>query len=89
MSEARSVTLPSEVAALRIERSTDMLPDEHIVYDEMTRRQQKDEWQPEALRLPLYVPQEEEEAHTEESEEDSSQRGVIIIDMNDGYSIAE
>lgn len=65
-----------------------MLPDEHIAYDEL-KRQRDGEWQPEALRLPLHVPQHEEEAHTEEADEESSDRGVIVIDMNDGYSIAE
>ncbi len=63
--------------------------DEHIIYDEL-RRERKDEWQPEALRLPLYTPRtDDEEAHTEESDDESSNRGVIIIDMNDGYSILE
>lgn len=67
-----------------------MLPDEHIIYDEL-KRERDGQWQPEALRLPLYVPRhdDDDEAHTEEAEEDSSSRGVIIIDMNDGYSIAE
>ena len=65
-----------------------MLPDEHIIYDEL-KREREGEWKPEALRLPLYVPRHEEEAHTEEVEEEPSNRGVIVIDMNDGYSIAD
>ena len=63
--------------------------DEHIIYDEL-RRDRRDEWQPEALRLPLPCPRpDDEEAHTEESEDESSDRGVLIIDMNEGYSIVE
>lgn len=63
--------------------------DDHIAYDEF-KRDRNDEWQPEALRLPLYVPRpEEEEAHTEEADEDSSNRGVLIIDIADGYSVVE
>ncbi len=64
-----------------------MLP-EHIIYDEM-KRERAGEWQPEALRLPLHVPQTDSQEHTEESEEETSGRGVIIIDMNEGYSIVE
>ncbi len=65
--------------------------DEDIVYDEWRRRQNEEQWQPEVLRLPLDMPRpdEAEEAHTEESDSDSSDRGVLIIDMNDGYSIVE
>ena len=63
-----------------------MLPDDHIVYDEL-KRQRKGEWQPEALRLPLYTPRYEEEESVEE--ETTPSRGVIVIDMNDGYSICE
>ncbi len=63
-----------------------MLPDEQIIYDEL-KRKRNDEWQPEALRLPLHVPQHEDEAHSEEADEETSDRGVIVIDMNDGYSI--
>jgi len=64
-----------------------MLP-EHIIYDEL-KRERAGEWQPEALRLPLHIPQTETDDHSEEAEEDSSGRGVIIIDMNEGYSIVE
>lgn len=64
-----------------------MLP-EHIIYDEM-KRERDGEWQPEALRLPLHVPRHEENDSSEEAEEKSPGRGVIIIDMNDGYSILE
>ena len=67
-----------------------MLPDDHIVYDELKRRrQQREEWQPEALRLPLHKPRYEDEAHSEESDEETSDRGVLIIDMNDGYAITD
>lgn len=67
-----------------------MLPDDHIVYDELKRRrQQREEWKPEALRLPLHVPRDVEEAHSDDVEEDSSERGVLIIDMNDGYAIVD
>ena len=65
-----------------------MLPDEHIIYDEL-KRERDGEWQPEALRLPLYVPRHEDEATDEEADDQSSNRGVIVIDMNDGYSISE
>ena len=64
-----------------------MLLDEHIVYDEFKRRQEN-EWQPEALRLPLHVPRYDED-HSDDGEEETSDRGVLIIDMNDGYSIVE
>lgn len=63
-----------------------MLP-EHIIYDEI-KRERSGEWQPEALRLPLYVPHYEEEERSEETEE-KAYRGVLIIDMNDGYAIVE
>ncbi|RAL23687.1 hypothetical protein DL240_05880 [Lujinxingia litoralis] len=62
-----------------------MLSDQ-IIYDEL-KRQRESAWQPEALRLPLHIPRHHDtpEEHDEEAEESSS--GVIIIDMNDGYSI--
>lgn len=63
-----------------------MLP-EHIIYDEL-KRERSGEWQPEALRLPLYVPRYEEEDRSEETEE-TPRRGVLIIDMNDGYAIVD
>ena len=64
-----------------------MLP-EHIIYDEL-KRERSGEWQPEALRLPLYVPRYEAEETSEGVEEESQPRGVIIIDMNDGYAVVE
>lgn len=67
-----------------------MLPDEHIVYDELKRkRREHDQWQPEALRLPLHIPRHDEEAHSEDTDEGSRDRGVVIIDMNDGYAIVD
>lgn len=63
-----------------------MLP-EHIIYDEL-KRERSGEWQPEALRLPLYVPRSEPE-QAEDADEERRPRGVLIIDMNDGYSIME
>ena len=62
-----------------------MLP-EHIIYDEM-KRHRDEEWQPEALRLPLHPPPVREERQEEEVKE--RQRGVLIIDMNEGYAIIE
>ncbi len=62
-----------------------MLP-EHIIYDEL-KRERAGEWQPEALRLPLHVPQRHDTEEKEEAEDRS--RGVLIIDMNEGYSIVE
>ena len=64
-----------------------MLP-EHIIYDEL-KRERSGEWQPEALRLPLYVPRYEPEETPADVDEESQPRGVIIIDMNDGYTIFE
>ncbi|MBA2665297.1 MAG: hypothetical protein H0U74_23615 [Bradymonadaceae bacterium] len=58
-----------------------MLP-EHLIYDELKR--QRSEWQPEALELPLYIPDYEprREREHESEEETESERGVIIIDMS-------
>ncbi|TXD37752.1 hypothetical protein FRC98_08680 [Lujinxingia vulgaris] len=65
-----------------------MLSDQ-IIYDELKRQREHDtSWQPEALRLPLYIPRHDDtrDEHDEDEAEETS-RGVVIIDMNDGYSI--
>lgn len=60
---------------------------EHIIYDEL-KRERSGEWQPEALWLPLYIPRNEPK-EMEEVEEESRPRGVLIIDMNEGYAVVE
>lgn len=55
-----------------------MLP-EHLIYDELKR--QREEWQPEALELPLYIPEHEPHRDDECEEEHDDGHGVIIIDM--------
>jgi len=60
-----------------------MIPD-YLIIDEIRRRQQ-DQWQPEPLRLPLYVPHWPKEEEDEEEDESSSR--VIIIDMHAGTEL--
>jgi hypothetical protein len=59
-----------------------MIP-EYLIIDEIKRRQQERSWEPEALRLPLYIPnwppRREEEAERD-TEDDAASR-VIIIEM--------
>ena len=54
-----------------------MIPD-YLIIDEI-RRRQEDAWEPEPLRLPLYVPHWPQHSEEEEPEEPKSR--VIIIDM--------
>ena len=64
-----------------------MLSDQ-IIYDELKRQREHDtSWQPEALRLPLYIPRHHDTSDEHEEEAEESSGGVVIIDMNDGYSI--
>jgi len=57
-----------------------MIPD-YLIIDEIRRRQQeRDRWEPESLRLPLYVPHLPTKPKEEEDTEESDSQ-VIIIDM--------
>ncbi len=72
------------------------IPD-YLIYDEMKRQRERDAWQRERLELPLYQPNmpkpknptekyEDPTGHDEDSapyDDESSDRGVLIIDMND------
>lgn len=69
-----------------------MIPD-YIIYDELRRRRQQEEQdqQPAVLELPLYSPEivryydeqrEREEREDEERDPSSSDRGVVIIDID-------
>lgn len=70
-----------------------MIPD-YLIYDELKEREENRRdsgLQP--LHLPLYQP-DPEDWHRRREEEDSqneetSERGVIIIDMNTGLDIAD
>ena len=73
------------------------IPD-YLIYDEIKRRrQQEDAYQRSQLELPLYrpditgyeEPNSEVEDDYESSNRDSSDRGVVIIDMNDLPDIEE
>lgn len=54
-----------------------MYPD-HLIYDELKR--QRNEWQPEPLELPLYIPNYEPRREQNENEIES-EPNIIIIDM--------
>ncbi len=73
------------------------IPD-YLIYDEMKRRRERDAWQPDYLELPLYRPElpvknptkkyedpspDEIGDYPSEGEQEDSDRGVMIIDMND------
>lgn len=66
-----------------LEKGGTMIPD-YLIYDELKRQRNEDEWQPERLELPLYVPHSLEEEPQAEDESDDGSRGVVIIDMNAG-----
>ncbi|MCL2326558.1 MAG: hypothetical protein FWC40_08715 [Proteobacteria bacterium] len=62
-----------------------IIPD-YLIIDEIKRRKEK-QWQPEMLRLPLYVPtpDADEASRKRQSpvcDEKDPKPGVIIIDMN-------
>ncbi len=64
-----------------------MIPD-YLIYDELKRRREDTQWEPEPLHLPLYSPDNYEKT-TPESDKDQteSERGIVIIDMDYGWSI--
>jgi hypothetical protein len=65
-----------------------MIPD-WLIYDEIKRRREQ-ERERDRLELPLYrpeVPEDDEEERRDEEGGDGSDRGVVIIDMNDGTEI--
>lgn len=67
-----------------------MIPD-YIIYDELRRRRQQEELeqQPAVLELPLYTPEiaryyeeeREREERPDEPQDEQSDRGVVIIDI--------
>lgn len=70
-----------------------MIPD-YLIYDELKEREQNrrdNGLQP--LHLPLYQPEPEDWRRRQEEEssndEETSERGVIIIDMNTGQETAD
>lgn len=66
-----------------------MIPD-YLVYDELKRRQDGSAWQPAPLDLPLYSPEILDVPSSQEGESEAdSERGVVIIDMNDGWDLDE
>lgn len=65
-----------------------MIPD-YLIYDELKRRREEMEWEPEPLHLPLYSPDVVERPELEEESRGDLDRGVVIIDMNYGWEIEE
>ncbi|MEZ4460476.1 MAG: hypothetical protein R3E66_12280 [bacterium] len=64
-----------------------MIPD-YLIYDELKRRREEAEWEPQPLHLPLYSPEILEAPRYEEDDttpDSDSDRGVVIIDMNHGW----
>ncbi len=57
-----------------------MIPD-YLIIDEI-RRRREEAWEPEPLRLPLYIPHWPPRAGEEEDSEEPASR-VIIIDMSE------
>lgn len=71
------------------DRHVPRIPD-YLIYDEIKQRREKEAWQPDYLELPLYrpempahAPREDQPDADEPRREPSSDRGVMIIDMND------
>lgn len=66
-----------------------MIPD-YLIYDELKRRREEAEWEPEPLHLPLYSPEIMEMPRQDDDEApEDADRGVIIIDMNHGWEVDE
>ena len=67
-----------------------VIPD-YLVYDELRERQERDgDGGLQPLHLPLYQPEMgERRSEPEDSSEEKSERGVLIIDMNTGVVIAD
>jgi hypothetical protein len=64
-----------------------MIPD-YLIYDELKRRREETQWEPEPLHLPLYSPENYEKAIPEsDKDQTESERGIVIIDMDYGWSI--
>lgn len=62
-----------------------IIPD-YLIYDEIKRRQERQQDRRDHLELPLYQPIPERRAPRHEDtpeDEDGHERGVTIIDMND------
>ncbi len=63
------------------------IPD-YLIYDEYKRREDRRDDGLQPLHLPLYQPEDRwEEPQQDSEEEENSERGVIIIDMNTGVEI--
>lgn len=56
-----------------------MIP-EYLIIEEI-RRREEEQWEPERLRLPLYVPQWPAQRPEQEEDEEEPGSRVIIIDM--------
>jgi len=66
-----------------------MIPD-YLIYDELKRRREETQWEPEPLHLPLYSPDNYEKSKPEtdsDKDQTESERGIVIIDMDYGWSI--
>jgi hypothetical protein len=60
-----------------------MIP-EYLIIDEIKRRKQEKTWEPEPLRLPLYIPNwppKVEEDRDRDRDRDDNASHVIIIEM--------
>ena len=76
LDEARGPHPSSDLEVRHTGEEPKVIPD-YLIIDEI-RRRQEDQWEPEPLRLPLYVPQWPPRSEDEDSDEPKSR--VIIID---------
>ena len=66
------------------QRGEPHIPD-YLIYDEIKRRREREAWTPERLEVPLYRPEPELDRPPPEPdvEDETPERGVMIIDMID------